>query len=430
MSDILVAREARSQLIQDLIEKNPYHTIAVLKLNVVGTNKNPVHMRFICMMFHHFMIDEFQQKILKYRKVESLDGDYIYYIIAEDGNLVKDRTIHIEDSHFLGRLVDIDVYHQTSISRTDMQCEMRKCLICDNYAHICSRNQTHSQEVINKKVMALIHEHLPKIILQETLHAIYDELDLYPTFGLVTHRDSGSHTDMDYQTFVNSIFAIKPYLEEFIRFGLQEEQEIDELIAMGQSAEQAMFQATGNINTQKGLVFALGLFLPVLSKAIITNQSVSFIIKDIKRIAETVIGDYYDVLEPRSASTHGDSIYLQCGAKGIRGEALKGFSLVFSLLERSNDFETKNIDYLLQLMAKLDDTTIIYKKGIEGLHDVQDQVKAFLLTGGIIENKEQYIRLSDTLKKQGISPGGSSDLLVVRMIFDRLKHLMIQCKTI
>ena len=98
MSDILVAREARSEHIKSLMDEYKYKTIAVLKLNVVGRNKNPINMRFICLLFDNEIRKEFNDKIIRSEKVESEDGDYIYYVINEEGNYVKQKTIYIEDN--------------------------------------------------------------------------------------------------------------------------------------------------------------------------------------------------------------------------------------------------------------------------------------------------------------------------------------------
>ena len=49
--DILQAREIRGKHVSELMELHKYKTIAILKLNVVGKNKNPINMRFICLFF-------------------------------------------------------------------------------------------------------------------------------------------------------------------------------------------------------------------------------------------------------------------------------------------------------------------------------------------------------------------------------------------
>ena len=372
MNQILDAREQRSKHIKQLIDLNKNRSIAVLKLNVVGENKNPLYMKFLCLLFNQYMNEEFKNKIEKSDKVLSVDGDYMYYIINEKGTIVKERTIYIEDHHYLGRLVDIDVYDEKSISRADMECEMRTCLVCDSYAHICSRNKTHSEEEIQTKVKSIIHENLSPMILNEVITQIYFELDLYPRFGLVSKVDSGSHDDIDFELFMKSTYAIKPYLKQFIEMGLEE---IDpkQLQEIGQKAEQAMFKVTKGVNTQKGLIFALGIFLPAFVKSIINFQDEEYFIQEIKYISEEIIGDYFDTLSNKEIVSHGDQIYLDYGIKGIRGEALKGFKLVFDSVMNKDGSLHDPYDCLLHFMSQLDDTTIIHRKGLDGLRKVQKE---------------------------------------------------------
>lgn len=423
--DILTAREERGKHISSLMDKNKHKTIMVLKLNVVGKNKNPINMRFICLFFDNLIQNEFEGKIIESMKVRSEDGDYIYYVIDEVGKLVKERTIHIEDEHYLGRLVDIDVYDKQSISRSDMSCEMRKCLICDDYAHICTRNQTHSMQEISRVVNELIESHLTDIILNQVMHTIYEELELYPRFGLVSHTDSGCHTDMDFETFVKSTFAIKPYLKEYILYGIEKFDNPVELQKIGLRAEERMFEATKNINTQKGLIFVLGLFLPALTKAILNNRDEEYIIQEIQRSASSIIGDYYTKVEFKEKKTHGDLIYLDYGVKGIRGEALKGFRNLFQIPSfRNVGYEYQNHEYLIHIMSYLTDTTIIHKKGFKVLKQVQSDMDHIIKNGGYSKNVQEVLELSNKYKKEGISPGGASDLLVAKMIFEKLRYLL------
>jgi len=423
MSEILDARERRSNHIKQLIDSYQGKTIAVLKLNVVGDEKNPTFMKFICTLFDQQIQVEFKDKIVSFDKVHSQDGDYIYYVINEIGSVVKERTIYIEDHSYFGRLVDIDVYHNKGISRTDLQCEMRKCLICDGYAHVCSRNQTHTKEEIHKEVQRLIDETLPKMILNEVLASIYYELDMYPRFGLVSKYDSGCHTDMDFDLFMESTYAIKTHIERFIEMGLGQINP-KELQKIGKQAEQSMFDATKGVNTQKGLIFALGIFLPAFVNTIINNEDESYLMGLIKKISKHIVGDYYKSISDKEMLSHGDVIYLKHGIKGIRGEALNGFNLIFIDVPNTDGSFTDPFDNLLFFMSELYDTTIIHKKGMEEQELVHKEVKELIKIGGFKSNTIAYKALSDMYKKKGISPGGSSDLLVLKLIYENLKYLI------
>lgn len=423
MNEILDAREQRSIHVKELISKYKYKTIVIMKANVPGLNKNLMKMRFICNLFNTMIYETFSEKIIDVGRVESIDGNYIFYVIDDEGTLVKEKTIILEEENALGRLIDIDVYNQNPISREDVSCEMRLCLICDNYAHICARNKTHSEDEIFLVIDKIINDYLLEFILMKTIKSVFAEVDLYPKFGLVSRKDSGSHTDMDYQTFVKSTLAIKPFLREYIVEGLKDELNPLFLQEIGQRAEKAMFKATGGINTHKGLIFVLGLFLPVITKAIMLNKDRDFIKREITKISKIVIGNYYDSLE--KPSSHGDEIYLKYGYKGIRGEALDGLSIVFDSPSFSNvDSMYRDNDYLIYLMSVLNDTTILYRKDEATLKRVQKEMKDILNNGGYSNNIKLVNEISDKYKKENISPGGSADLLVVKIMFEELRYLL------
>jgi holo-ACP synthase len=63
---------------------------------------------------------------------------------------VKVRTVEIENSHPLGRLIDIDVFKPDGIalSRTELGLSQRKCYLCNDVAHNCVRSHKHSTEEI------------------------------------------------------------------------------------------------------------------------------------------------------------------------------------------------------------------------------------------------------------------------------------------
>ncbi len=121
----------------------------------------------------------------------------------------------------------------------------------------------------------------------------------------------------------------------------------------------------------------------------------------------------------------GDKIYLSHNLKGIRGEALKGMDIVFgipSYNERPNT--NKFHEYLIYLMSTLDDTTIIHKTNINTLNEVKSTFSDLVSKGGYSSNKELIQNISDEYIKRSISPGGSADLLVLKIIFEELNYFI------
>ena len=88
--------------------------------------------------------------------------------------------------------------------------------------------------------------------------ALHDELTLEPKPGLVSPRDSGSHSDMDAATLIRSLFALRHAYRRLAALGAAGAG-FDALAASGRVAEARMLRATGGVNTHRGAIFCLGL---------------------------------------------------------------------------------------------------------------------------------------------------------------------------
>lgn len=89
------------------------------------------------------------------------------------------------------------------------------------------------------------------------------ELDLTPKPGLVDRANNGSHQDMDHALFLRSIAAITPWFSVFEQAGREHAHkaagvQLRLLRPAGIACEQAMFAATGGVNTHKGGIFRWG----------------------------------------------------------------------------------------------------------------------------------------------------------------------------
>ncbi len=425
MSDILNAREKRALHINELMNTYKDKTIVIIKLNVPGVEKNPRNMGFICRYYYDIVNSTFDSKIVTSKHVKSLDGDYMFFIVSEIGKKVKEKTILIEEQIDLGRLIDIDVYNESAINRSDLLYKNRKCIICDDYAYNCVRSKKHCTEEIHNRFNEIINEFLLELLTHKAVTSMYSELNLFPKFGLVSKQNNGCHKDMNSITFTKSIEAIKPFLKEFILYGIYNENEPLKLQRIGLKAESAMFKATNNINTHKGLIFALGVFLPSITKAILKQDNLEGIQKEVKYISKVVIGDYYKFLQLKTKKTHGDEIYLSYNLKGIRGEALDGFKVLHEI-PSYNDVQSTNTyhEYLIHLMSVIDDTTIIHKTNIETLREVKLTFSDLVINGGYTNNQELVKSISIDYINRNISPGGSADLLVLKIIFEELRYLL------
>lgn len=403
--DLLQAREERKIYVLSLFEKYQ-KTIVTLKANIVGNDKNPPFIKGVIGYHLSLFCEEYKNQIVYQEFVESIDGNTYFYVIDDDPNKVKEYTTTLESSD-IGRLIDFDVFYEETLSRGTL----RKCLICDESAFHCIRNQTHTVSDVLLKTKEIVKEFYSNMIMDFTNEAIMREVSLHPKFGLVTKHSSGSHRDMNYYTFKKSKEAIESGLKQYVLEGFKETLDVKELIRIGKQTEKDMFQATRNINTHKGLIFLLGLLLPQLSRMFYFEDM--DLKKNIQNLSKEVIGDYYDHVIDKRELSHADVIYLKHGIKGIRGEALNGLPLLFD-----DKILVEDLDCLMYFMSKLDDTTIIHKTNISTLERVKKDMNKLLSQGGVNENMADVKILTSKYIKENISPGGSADYLVCQFILN------------
>jgi holo-ACP synthase len=90
----------------------------------------------------------------------SVTGPEMLMVIDAEPLSIKGAMLQIEERHALGRLWDVDVLDTSgaSVSRQQLGWPARRCLLCDQPAHACSRSGQHAltdlQRAIQDKVNA------------------------------------------------------------------------------------------------------------------------------------------------------------------------------------------------------------------------------------------------------------------------------------
>lgn len=257
--------------------------------------------------------------------------------------------------------------------------------------------------------------------------ALVAEVELTPKPGLVDRRGSGAHSDLSLDLMRQSAAAIAPYFEAmgdsaqsmpFDR-GLR-----TEVAAIGRAAESAMLQATNGSNAHKGAIWILGLLVTAASRGIDLNPAA--IAQDAAFLARLP-----DRAQPQLLS-HGEMVRARYGATGARGEAFAGFPHVLHVglptlraeRNRARTETNSRLWALLNIMARLEDTCVLYRGGAEGLAIVQKGASDALLAGGpgSVAGKLAMFRLDQELLIRNISPGGAADLLAATLFLDALEQ--------
>jgi holo-ACP synthase/triphosphoribosyl-dephospho-CoA synthase len=340
---------------------------------------------------------------------------------------IKQICEDFEENHLLGRFLDVDLNdNQGNIISSG---KSKLCFFCKVQPAIeCRRLNSHDQEEVRKYMFEQMAEYcrirkesqFAKRLSSFAFRAILSEISLTPKPGLVDKFSHGSHADMDFQTFINSSAAISGWFEELFNAGLNYTNDdltkaLPVIRNIGLQMESEMFRVTNQVNTQKGIIFLVGLSLFSCGK--LYSEGARFethlfrsMVKDICK--DLVMKELMDTAS--SKNSHGEVVFQKYGFSGARGEAESGFETVFEMglpqlagMVHMNNHDLTNC--FLSIASKNEDTNILYRCGPDVLKAFQKLCKNALDNF----NDKNYAAIGEFCLQKGISPGGSADLLAV-----------------
>lgn len=190
---------------------------------------------------------------------------------------------------------------------------------------------------------------------------------------------------------------------------------------LGKQAEQNMLNATGGVNTHKGIIFSGGLLCGATGNCLALHDKidVEVILGMCATMAHVSLDDFNTT---NLHTTSGLNIMSMYSISGVRGEASAGFPnvqmhalpLLTNLIDEGCSFNDASVIALLSLLSTVDDTNIISRASLETLRGIQAEVKAVLQN---LYDKRTLIEYAKCLDRyfiaNNISAGGCADLLVV-----------------
>ena len=255
--------------------------------------------------------------------------------------------------------------------------------------------------------------------------SLYDELALAPKPGLVSFVDNGSHADMHAGTLLRSLFALRRYFPAIAAAGAADA-DFAALQQLGIAAEARMLAATGGVNTHRGAVFTLGMLCAAAGRQLAHGAPMSPAALRAKLLQRW--GDALDQLAHRPRLSHGRNAARQYGLRPAAAEAALGFPALFDValpvLRRARALGPRlaRLQTLFELMARLDDTNLAHRGGLEGLRWAQRQARDFLAAGGAARPDaiDHAQSLHAAFVARRLSPGGAADLLAACCWLDRV----------
>lgn len=162
LDQLLASREQRSARQQELLNDNPDATLVCLTVIMPGSVKRNFFSLITAGAALQSMIERYNDTILHLSTRDLVTGYEAYLVTTLDHAKAKEIASNIEDTHPLGRLFDIDVILPDGVpmSRHQVGCSPRRCLLCDNDARFCMRNRTHSSEELHNKIKDMVNAYV------------------------------------------------------------------------------------------------------------------------------------------------------------------------------------------------------------------------------------------------------------------------------
>lgn len=160
LEEMLIAREQRVMMQSNLIQ-NYRVPIISFTLNIPGPVKVFDNLPEIfdngCEQIEH-MLERNHTSFFFASSIEEKTGYEAFFCADGSPEELKKLMTDLEDSSTVGRLYDIDVLRVdgTKVSREEFGLAPRRCLLCGESAHACSRSRRHSVEELIERIKEII----------------------------------------------------------------------------------------------------------------------------------------------------------------------------------------------------------------------------------------------------------------------------------
>lgn len=446
LNDILAAKERRATL-RDQLRRDYRLPVVSISLNIPGPVKDGEQIRSVFRQ----AVDAFRLHVItngwhvvEERLLYPQTGPFALMVVDAEPLLLKQSGVVIEENSPSARLYDIDVFDASGgqVSRNSLGLPERTCFICQQDAIACMREQTHQTaeilgDVRHRFVMAAAEGTNPWPatvwkIGAWALEGMLMEVSCTPSPGLVDRNNAGAHKDMDYFTFLLSSSALAGTMLRCAAAGWNQQTRVSDILPVlrqiGAQGEAAMFQVTAGVNTQKGLLFLLGILSAAAAMSFrqTPQAKATDIFEKVAAICEGLVERELGGLNAAKKSnstrlTAGERLYLTGGVTGIRGEMeaglpsiqTHGLPFLRNALDKSLSLNDALVHSLVSLMGVVQDSTVINRHGLSGLREVQGEAQQAMQAGGMLTDagRKRIIAMDEAFIAKNVSPGGTADLL-------------------
>ncbi len=162
LPEMLDARERRAVMQQELLSACSLPLIS-FTMNIPGPVKLLPH---VVQAFEdgcsamEALLKENGISVSRREIIREKTGWEAFYCAASDPESLKKLAAVIEDGSPVGRLYDIDIIRPdgSKVSREDLGLPPRRCLLCAEPAHACSRSRRHSVQELTAEIGRILQE--------------------------------------------------------------------------------------------------------------------------------------------------------------------------------------------------------------------------------------------------------------------------------
>ena len=155
LQQLLESRDRRAAHQKELLEAFPACSLICFTVQLPGSEKRNRNSLIIGAAGLDALLNRFGS-VLRHAQVKDRETGYEAYLAVElPPRMVKNLCCEIEDTHPLGRLMDIDVM---GVDRAAVGLSPRRCLLCGNEVRYCMRAKNHTTEELLAKIDEMVND--------------------------------------------------------------------------------------------------------------------------------------------------------------------------------------------------------------------------------------------------------------------------------
>ena len=155
LQELLDSRDRRARRQGELLSQFPGRALLCLTVQLPGPEKRNA----LSLEIARAGVEAIEKRFNPvFKETNDLETGFEGFFIVDGQPLeVKRAAAELEDTHPLGRLMDLDVIGpEGPIGRADIGLQERRCLICEKPARYCMRAGSHTQDELMVKIKQLV----------------------------------------------------------------------------------------------------------------------------------------------------------------------------------------------------------------------------------------------------------------------------------